>query len=354
MAPAVERADLAIRFRRHSSPLRCHKPDCMSKPKLFSTHPLFDSPRRVLAEHFEVEYWDQAERPPRAEILRRIADKDALICLLTEKVDQELIAAAPKLKIAANVAVGYDNIDVDACTRHRISATNTPGVLDETTADFTWTLLMAVARRLIEGDRLVRSGLWRGWNLDHLCGADVYGKTLGLVGFGRIGRAVARRAKCFGMRVIYTSVRSAPLEKASESRFVTLDTLLTEADFISLHVPLRRETHHLIGSRELAKMKTTAFIVNTSRGPVVNEEALVRALHTGQIAGAALDVYEHEPNIHPGLLGLQNVVLAPHAASASIETRTKMAVMAAENCVALFTGRTPPNMLNPEVLVEMR
>lgn len=326
----------------------------MSKPRLLATHKLFAAPRTLLEAHFEVEYWEDAERPPRAEVLRRVADKDALICLLTEKVDGELLEAAPRLRIAANVAVGYDNIDVAACTRRKVAATNTPGVLDETTADFAWTLLLAVARRLVEGDRLVRSGQWRGWNLDQLTGADVHGKTLGLIGFGRIGRAVARRAAGFRMRVLYTDAVRAPAEVEQEvgARFVERDRLLAEADFISLHVPLLTETRHLMSTAEFGKMKKTAYLINTSRGPVVDEAALVRALEAGEIAGAALDVYEREPEVHPGLVGRDDVVLAPHIASASLETRTKMAQMAAENCVALFTGRRPPNILNPEVLAE--
>ena len=327
----------------------------MAKPKLLSTHSLFASVRQLLGGHFEVECLNGPERPSRSEVLRRIADKDALICLLTEKVDEELLATAPRLKIAANVAVGYDNIDLAECTKRGVSATNTPGVLDETTADFAWTLLMAVARRLVEGDRLVRSGEWRGWNLDQLCGADVYGKTLGLVGFGRIGRAVARRAAGFRMRVLYTDVSRAPvkLEEEVRAQFVDRERLLAESDFISLHVPLLPETHHLIGDSEFVKMKSTAFVINTSRGPVVDEAALVRALAAGRIAGAAIDVYEREPLVDRGLLGRDDVVLAPHIASASIETRTKMAQMAAENCIALFTGRTPPNILNPDAVIEM-
>lgn len=326
----------------------------MSKPRLLATHKLFAAPRALLEAHFDVEYWNDAERPPRAEVLRRVADKDALICLLTEKVDAELLEAAPRLRIVANVAVGYDNIDVAACTRRQVAATNTPGVLDETTADFAWTLLMAVARRLVEGDRLVRSGNWRGWNLDQLTGADVHGKTLGLVGFGRIGRAVARRASGFRMRVLYTDAVRAPAEVEQEvgARFVERDRLLAEADFLSLHVPLLPETRHLISTAEFGKMKKTAYLINTSRGPVVDEAALVGALEAGEIAGAALDVYEREPEVHPGLVGRDDVVLAPHIASASLETRTRMAQMAAENCVALFTGRKPPNILNPEVLPE--
>ena len=324
----------------------------MSKPKVLATHPLFESPRKLLEEHFEVEYWNHPDRPPRLEVLKRVADKDALICLLTEKINDELLDAGPKLRIVANVAVGFDNIDVAACTRRKLVASNTPGVLTDTTADFAWTLLMAVARRLLEGDPLVRSGQWKGWNLDQLCGADVWGKTLGLLGFGRIGRAVARRASGFQMRVIYNDAVRAPVEVERELnvQFVERDQFIAEADFISVHVPLMPETRHLIGAPQLARMKRSAFLINTSRGPVVDEGALVAALETGQITGAALDVYENEPQVHPGLMHCSNVVLAPHIASASVETRTKMATMAVENVIALFAGRRPPNALNPEVL----
>jgi len=274
-----------------------------------------------------------------------------LICLLTEKVNEELLQAAPKLRIAANVAVGFDNIDVAACTKRGVVATNTPGVLDETTADFAWTLLMAVARRLGEGDALARSGNWKGWDLDQLVGTDVWGKTLGLAGFGRIGRAVARRANGFRMRVIYTDAVRAPAEVENELRaeFMEMTALLAEADFISVHVPLLPETRGLFDASKFSRMKATAFLINTSRGPVVDENALVAALESNKIAGAALDVYEKEPIIHPGLKR-PNVVLAPHIASASLETRTKMACMAAENVIALFEGRRPENALNPEVL----
>lgn len=324
----------------------------MNKPKLFSTHVLFEEPRRRLAEHFDVEYWNGNERPPRAEVLQRVAGKDALICLLTEKIDCELLdAAGPKLRIAANVAVGYDNIDVPACTERKVAVTNTPGVLDETTADFTWTLLMAVARRLIEADRLARSGAWRQWNLDQLCGTDIWGKTLGIIGFGRIGRAVARRAAGFRMRVIYNSTTRAPeeIERELNAEFMERDRVLAQADFVSLHVPLRENTRGLIGPAELAKMKRSAFLINTTRGPVVQEAALVAALEQGTIAGAALDVFEREPLISDGLRR-DNVVLAPHLGSASIETRTRMAMIAAENAIALFSGKQPPTILNPEVL----
>ncbi len=323
----------------------------MAKPKVLATHSLFDAARKILQESCEVEFWTKPERPPREELLRRVKDKDGLVCLLTEKVNEELLQAAPKLRIAANVAVGFDNIDVAACTKRGVAATNTPGVLDETTADFAWTLLMAVARRLPEGEALARSGSWKGWDLDQLVGTDVWGKTLGIVGFGRIGRAVARRAGGFHMKVIYTDAVRAPenVEKELKAEFREMSALLAESDFISVHVPLLPETRGLFDASKFQRMKPTAFLINTSRGPVVNEAALVAALEKGKIAGAGLDVYENEPVIHPGLKRA-NVVLAPHIASASLETRTKMACMAAENVVALFNGQRPPNILNPEVL----
>jgi glyoxylate reductase len=323
----------------------------MAKPKVFATHPLFEAARQILQEGCDVQYWAKNERPPREEVLQRVKGKEGLICLLTEKVNDELLRAAPKLRIAANVAVGFDNIDVAACTKRGVVATNTPGVLDETTADFAWTLLMAVGRRLGEGEALARSGKWRGWDLDQLVGTDVWGKTLGIVGFGRIGRAVARRASGFQMKVIYTdAVRaSAEVEKELRAEFREMNALLAESDFISVHVPLLPETRGLFNAPKFHRMKPTAFLINTSRGPVVDEAALVAALENGKIAGAGLDVYENEPLIHSGLKRA-NVVLAPHIASASLETRTKMACMAAENVVALFQGRRPANVLNPEAL----
>lgn len=323
----------------------------MAKPKVLATHRLFEPARKRLQENCDVEYWEKTERPPREEVLRRVKDKEGLICLLTEKVDDALLQAAPKLRIAANVAVGFDNIDVAACTKRGVAATNTPGVLDETTADFAWMLLMAVARRLGEGDALARSGNWKGWDLDQLVGTDVWGKTLGIVGFGRIGRAVARRASGFQMKVIYTdAVRAtAEVERDLRAEYRDMNALLAEADFISLHTPLLPETRGLFNSAKFQRMKQTAFLINTSRGPVVEEAALVDALESGKIAGAALDVFEKEPAIHPGLRR-SNVVLAPHLASASLETRTKMACMAADNVVALLQGRRPANILNPEVL----
>ena len=322
----------------------------MDRPKILVTHRLFEEPRAKLGEHFEAEYWNDSDRPPRSEVLRRVADKEGLICLLTEKINEELLAAAPRLRVVANIAVGFDNIDVDACTQHTVAVSNTPGVLDETTADFAWALLMAVARRLIEGDAMARSGQWKGWNLDQLVGADVWGKTLGILGFGRIGRAVARRANGFGMHIIYNDAVRAASEVESELRaeFMERDAVLSEADFVSLHVPLFESTRGLIGPRELALMKPTAFLINTSRGPVVQEAALVAALENHRIAGAALDVFEREPQIGHGLLR-PNVVLAPHLASASLETRTRMAMMAVENMIAFFEGHRPPNLVNPAV-----
>lgn len=324
----------------------------MSKPKIFSSHVLYEEPRRRLADHFDVEYWTGSERPPRPELLRRVAGKDALICLLTEKVDGELLdAAGPNLRIVANVAVGYDNIDIPECTRRKIAVSNTPGVLDETTADFTWTLLLAVARRLVEGDRMARSGEWLQWNFDLLCGTDIWGKTLGIIGLGRIGRAVARRASGFRMHVIYNSTTRAPaeIEQEMHAEYRTQEQVLRESDFLSLHVPLNANTRGLIGHDELSKMKKSAFLINTTRGPVVQEAALVQALEEGAIAGAALDVFEREPLISDGLRR-DNVVLAPHLGSASVETRTKMAMIAAENAIALFEGKRPPTILNPEAL----
>jgi len=323
----------------------------MPKPRVLATRPLFPAAQQILNASCEVDYWTQAERISKEELLRRVKDKEGLVCLLTERVNEELLRAAPKLRIAANVAVGFDNIDLAACTKRSVVATNTPGVLDETTADFAWTLMLAVARRLVEGDQLARSGTWKGWDLDQLVGADVWGKTLGVVGFGRIGRAVARRAAGFQMKVLYTDAIRAPLdiETGLKAEYQDLNTLLGESDFVSLHVPLLAETRGMFDVAKFSRMKPSAFLINTSRGPVVDEAALVHALESKKIAGAALDVYEDEPFIQAGLKR-PNVVLAPHIASASVATRTKMAVIAAENVVALLKGNRPPNILNPEAL----
>jgi len=304
-----------------------------------------------LQEKCQVEYWREPERIPREQLLARALDKQGLVCLLTERVDEAFLRAAPQLRIVANVAVGFDNIDVPACTKRGVAATNTPGVLDETTADFAWALMMAVARRLGEGETLARSGQWKGWDLDQLVGTDVWGKTLGLVGFGRIGRAMARRASGFKMKVLYTDVArvSEDIEKELDAEYRDMDTLLAQSDFVSVHVPLLPETQGLFTSAKFARMKPTAFFINTARGSVVDEAALVHALENKKIAGAALDVYEREPFIHAGLKR-PNVVLAPHLASASLETRTKMACIAAKNVRDFFDGKRPASILNPEVL----
>ena len=321
----------------------------MSRPKVLVTHQLFPAARAILDEEFDTQYLTPEQRRSRQEFLSQVADKEGLVVLLTEKVNEELLVATPKLKIAATVSVGYDNVDVPACTKHKVVATNTPGVLDDTTADFAWALLMAVSRRVLEGDAWIRSdGGWQGWDIDQMLGTDVWGKTIGIIGFGRIGRCVARRAYGFNMRVLYTGPMRAPnsVEENLRAEYVEQEKLLRESDFVTLHVPLKPETRHLISKDALEKMKRTAFLVNTSRGPVVDEAALVEALEAKKISGAALDVFENEPTVHPALLGRRDVVLTPHMASASVETRTKMAVMAANNVAAFFQGKKPPNTLN--------
>lgn len=278
-----------------------------------------------------------------------VSEADGVISIVADVIDDDVMATAPKLKVISNVAVGYNNIDVDSATRRGILVTNTPGVLTETTADFTWTLLMAAARRVVEGDRYVRAGRFTEWKLTMLLGDDIYGKTLGILGLGRIGKAVARRAQGFEMRILYYDVvRDQAAERELGVVHATKEEILREADFLTLHVQLLPETRHYIGERELRMMKPTAYLINASRGPVVHEAALVRALREKWIAGAGLDVYEEEPKIHPGLMELENVVLAPHIGSASHETRLKMATMAVENCLSALSGKRPPNLVNPE------
>ena len=286
------------------------------------------------------------------ELIDKVKGKEGLLCLLTDEINDAILAASPQLKVIANVAVGFNNIDVQAASRRKILVTNTPGVLDDTTADFTWCLLLASARRLAEAERFARAGKYTGWGITLLCGEDVFGKTLGICGLGRIGRGVAKRAKGFEMRILYADAVPAPDEVECESgaQFVDKETLFREADFVTLHVPLLPETHHYVSVKELKLMKKTAHLINASRGPVIDELALVQALRERWIAGAGLDVYEHEPQLTPGLTELDNVTLAPHIASASVDTRTKMAVMAATSLVEALQGRRPPNLVNPEVL----
>jgi glyoxylate reductase len=272
------------------------------------------------------------------ELRARVADKDALVCLLTEAVDRALLDSAPRLKVVANVAVGFNNIDVVYATSRGIVVTNTPDVLTESVADFTWALILAITRRLGEGERLLRRGAWKGWALDFMLGTELRGKQLGLVGVGRIGRAVAARAAAFGVRVAFTEVFETTVDGAESMSF---DRLLNTSDIVSLHVPLLPETRHLIDKRSLARMKRSAFLINTARGPVVDEEALAWALQQHLIAGAALDVFENEPAVHPDLLTLENVLLVPHLASGTTETRTAMADLAADNVIAVLAGRPP-------------
>ena len=288
------------------------------------------------------------EDPPgREELLEAARGAHGVLSILTEKIDAEFFdAAGETLKVVANMAVGYDNVDVAAAGERDVVVTNTPGVLDETTADTAFMLLLAAARRLGEAERLLRAGLWKSWGPGQLTGPDVWGKTLGIIGMGRIGRAVARRARGFGMEILYTSrSRKEEVEEGLGARRVHLDELLRRSDFVSIHTPLTPETHHLIGPTELRKMKPGAVLVNTARGPIVDEGALAGALAERRIFSAGLDVYENEPEVHPGLVGLENVVLAPHIGSASIETRDKMATLAARNLIAVLRGEEPPNRI---------
>jgi glyoxylate reductase len=286
------------------------------------------------------------------QLLQKLKGKDGVISLLTDRISDGVLAKNPQLKIVSNVAVGYNNVDVKAATKRGVLVTNTPGVLDDTTADFTWCLILATARGLIGADRTFRSGKWKGWGVMQFLGHDVHGKTLGICGFGRIGKGVARRAQGFDMRILYTDVQRVPevTEQEHGARFVDKKTLLQESDIVTLHVPLFPETTHYIGVAELALMKKDAILINAARGPVVDEKALVKALKSGRIAAAGLDVYEKEPKPAPGLTKLSNVVVAPHIASASVETRRKMSNMAVANCVAGLTGERPLNLVNPDVL----
>jgi glyoxylate reductase len=287
----------------------------------------------------EVDLYTGSTAISREELLRRVAGADAIVCLLTDAIDAAVLdAAGPSLKIVANVAVGYNNIDVPACRARGIAVTNTPDVLTNACADFTWGLILAITRRLGEGERVVRAGAWGGWALDYMLGMELRGKQLGLVGVGRIGGAVAGKAPAFGMTVAYTARTAADLPGAVQ---MPLDRLLATSDVVSLHCPMTPETKHLIDKTALARMKRTAYLINTSRGPVVDEAALAWALTERLIAGAALDVYEKEPEIHPGLMALENVLLIPHLASATTETRTAMADLAASNAIAVLNGHAP-------------
>ena len=300
-----------------------------------------------LLEEFDVTVLSEGP-PERGELLEAVRGVDGILSTLTEQIDAELIdAAGENLKVVANMAVGYDNVDLETAKERGVVVTNTPEVLNETTADTAFMLMLAAARRLGEGERLVRAGEWEAWGPKMVLGPDVWGKKLGIIGFGGIGQAIARRAKGFGMEIFYTGrSRKEEAEKELEARYLELDELLESCDFVSINTPLTDETMHLIGAEELEKMKREAVLVNTSRGPIVDEGALADALEEGRIFAAGLDVYEEEPKVHPKLLELENVVLAPHIGSASIETRDKMAETAAEDLRAVLRGEEPKNPVN--------
>ena len=327
------------------------------RPKILVTqkvpepaYPLLEAIGDVEANTEEGVIW------PYEELLRRGPGHDYIYSLLTDNIDarflEACVASTPRLKMVANMAVGFNNIDVEAATRLGISVSNTPGVLSDTTADLAFALLMATARRIPEAERYLRAGKFKGWGPLLFCGADVHGSTLGLIGGGRIGKLVARRSIGFDMKVIYYDVyRMSPEEEAEyHVTYMLMDDVLEQADFISVHTPYMSSTHHLISERELSMMKPSAILINTARGPIVDEKALVKALQNKTIAGAGLDVYEKEPAVEPELLTMENVVLLPHIASASLKTRTLMATMASDNIVANFLGQRPPNIVNPEIL----
>ncbi|HHI00659.1 MAG TPA: D-glycerate dehydrogenase [Thermococcus litoralis] len=325
------------------------------KPKVFITRQIPENGIKMIEKFYEIEIWKDPKAPPRSVLLEKVRDVDALVTLVTDKVDEDLLENAPKLKIIAQYAVGYDNIDIEAATRRGIYVTNTPGVLTDATADLAFALLLAVARRIVEADAFVRSGEWKksgiGWHPLMFLGYGLKGKTLGIVGFGRIGQALAKRAKGFGMKVIYYSrTRKTKAEKEIGAEYVDFETLLKESDFISLHVPLTTETCHMIGERELKLMKPNAILINTSRGAVVDTNALIKALKEKWIAGAGLDVFEEEPYYNEELFKLENVVLAPHIGSATHEARESMADLVAKNLIAFAKGEIPPNLVNSDVL----
>jgi len=322
------------------------------KPRVLVTREIPDEAVKRLKEHFAVD-GNQKDLPVSpTRLLEKLKGKDGVITLSTDVINEAVLAKNPQLKIVSNVAVGYNNLDVAAATTRGVMMTNTPGVLDDTTADLTWGLILAAARGLANADRTVRSGKWKRWRMMEFLGQDIHGKTIGICGFGRIGRRVARRAMGFDMKVLYASRTRAQesVEQEFRASYVDKRTLLRESDVVTLHLPLFPDTRHYIGAPELALMKKTAILVNASRGPIVDERALVKALKSRRIAAAGLDVYENEPVLAPGLAALPNTVLTPHIGSGSFETRLRMSNMAVTNCIAGLTGQRPPNLLNPEVL----
>jgi len=325
----------------------------MPKPKIYVTRDLPERGLKIINQYFDAEVWTEYSPPPKQVIIEKARNVDALATLLSDKIDAEVFNAAPNLKIVSQLAVGFDNIDVAEATKRGIYVTNTPEVLTDTTADFAWALLLAVARRVVEADKYVRTGQWKvGWHPAMLAGRDVHGATIGILGAGRIGYAVAKRASGFGMKILFYDVIPRPeMEKDFGAKSADLNIIFKESDFVSVHVPLMKETHHLVNEERLRLMKKTAYLINNSRGPVVDEKALYKALKEGWIAGAGLDVFEQEPtSLDNPMLKLDNVVVAPHISSASIETRAEMAKMVADNLVAFFEGRKPPNLINPDVM----
>jgi len=325
----------------------------MPKLKIYVTRQLPERGMKIIKKYFDTEVWPEYAPPPKKTIIEKAKNVDALSTLLSDKIDAEVFDAAPKLKIVSQMAVGFDNIDLQEATKRGVYITNTPEVLTDTTADFAWALLMAVARRVVEADKYVRTGQWKvGWHPDMETGRDIHHATMGIVGAGRIGYAMAKRAKGFDMKILFYDVIPRPeMEKDFSAKRMDLDALLKEADFVSIHVPLMKETHHLMNEQKLRLMKKTAYLINNSRGPVVDEKALYKALKEGWIAGAGLDVFEQEPTpMDNPLLKLDNIVVAPHISSASLETRSKMAEMVADNLVSFFEGKKPPNLVNQDVL----
>jgi len=319
------------------------------KPRALVTREVFDETLDFVAQHCEVESNQQDTVFDPETLARKLADKDGVMCALTDRIDDKLLARCPKLKAVANIAVGYNNIDLAACTARGVMATNTPGVLDDSTADLAWALILGTARRLTELERRVRAGEWTGWRLKQWLGIDVHHATLGIFGMGRIGQAIARRAAGFEMKVVYHNRRrlTADIEQRLGATYVTQEDLLRQADFVVLQVPYSPETHHMIGARELKLMKPTAILINSTRGGVVDDAALIAALKSGVIRAAGLDVFENEPRLNPEFLRLDNVVLMPHIGSSTEATRRAMAMTAARNLVAALTGSKPPNLLNP-------
>ena len=326
------------------------------KPRVFVTRHLPAGALDFLAQHAEVEWWPEDLPPPRDELLRRAASSEGLLTLLSDRIDEALLDLSPRLLVVSNMATGFDNIDVAAASRRNVLVTRTPGVLSETTAEFTIALMFAAARRIVEGDRQTRTGEWKTWGPEILLGRDLAGSTLGIIGMGGIGREVARRARALGMRVVYHSrTRKPAQERRYRMEFVELDILLRESDFVCLHAPLTPETRHLINKRALHLMKSTAVLVNTARGPLVDQKALYSALTAGRIAAAALDVTDPEPiDPHDPLLTLPNVIITPHIASASIATRSRMAMLGAENLVQALNGRVPKHAVNRDIARQWR